>query len=133
MPLRLFSRVRVSLSDLPLVPIYLLSPFFPPGSSPSLALQRPLSPLSVLWGALSSAAEWGADRWDTGFPHAGPHWVCSRPSVYWTERFLEDTTLTITVPSRLTYLTLTPSPQGGGHQGEEGWPGACGRVTPISP
>ena len=50
------------------------------------------------WGALSSASEWGTPA-GAGSPHE-PCWLCSRPSVYWTERFLKDTTLTITVPGR---------------------------------
>lgn len=38
--------------------------------------------------------------------------VYSRPSVYWTERFLEDTTLTITVPGRLSPTTTSTFPSG---------------------
>lgn len=38
--------------------------------------------------------------------------VYSRPSVYWTERFLEDTTLAITVPGRLSPPTTSTSPSG---------------------
>lgn len=41
----------------------------------------------------------------------------SRPSVYWTERFLEDTTLTITVPGRWSPCLLRPLPPAAGLQG----------------
>lgn len=42
--------------------------------------------------------------------------VHSRPSVYWTDRFLEDTTLTVTVPGRLStlHLLLCQGPPGSG-------------------
>lgn len=96
----------------------------PPLSSCNAPTCSPIFCL-CLWGALSSASEWDAGHRGPGFPHPEPCWVCSRPSVYWTERFLEDTTLTITVPGRLTH-SLPPFPRGT-------WPGACGRVTASHP